>query len=233
MSRTDFTHKRGSRPHSLRLKRIIVAQIRHISLLAMSYTAHSTTQGTYTPFFSLIQSSSPTSHTLLSEFQPCAGLRHYLSGALAKPPSITSYEPKQLAEYKDHMHFTEDNQLAEYQDVPEHEDLRVKPLFFHLPNIASTSDSAESIVTPPPDSDSGDEQICALLTSPLYKQERKANAERSQVYHSARENLMSSSSQDPASTVTRRVVFKQKSRIKKTFSDRRFFAKTSTGFWEQ
>ena len=34
---------------------------------------------------------------------------------------------------------------------------------------------------PPPDSDLDDEQIRALLASPLYLQEREANAERSQV----------------------------------------------------
>ena len=39
-----------------------------------------------------------------------------------------------------------------------------------------------------------------VLASPLYVQEREANADRSQVYHSVRENLMSTSSQDPKST---------------------------------
>ena len=85
------------------------------------------------------------------------------------------YEPKQVAEPQDHRHFTEDNQLAE------HEDLCVKSLFFHRPSIASTCDSAESIVTPPPVSDLDDEQLRALLASPLYLQEREENAERSQV----------------------------------------------------
>ena len=74
--------------------------------------------------------------------------------------------------------------------------------------LASTYDSAESIVTPPLDSDLDDEQIRVLLASPLYLQEREANAERSQVYHSEPENLMSSSSQDPIRNgETRRVVF--------------------------
>ena len=50
------------------------------------------------------------------------------------------------------------------------------------------------------DSDLDDDQIRALLAFPLYHQEREANAERLQVYHSLRENLMSSSSQDPLST---------------------------------
>ena len=51
-----------------------------------------------------------------------------------------------------------------------------------------------------PESDLDDEQLRALLASPLYLQEREASAERSQVHHSERENLMSSSSQDPIST---------------------------------
>ena len=66
--------------------------------------------------------------------------------------------------------------------------------------MASTCYSEESIATPPPDSDFDDGQIRALLASPLYLQEREANAERLQVYHSVRENLMSSSPQDPLST---------------------------------
>ena len=64
--------------------------------------------------------------------------------------------------------------------------LRVKPLFFHQPSTASTCDSGESIATPPPDSDLHDDQIRALLASPLCLQEREANAGRSQVYHSER-----------------------------------------------
>ena len=98
------------------------------------------------------------------------------------------------------MLFTEDKHLSEYQDLAEHEDLRVKPLFFHRPSIASTCDSAESIAISPLDSDLDDDQVRALLASPLYLQEREVNAERSQVYNSARENLTSSSSQDPIST---------------------------------
>ena len=126
-----------------------------------------------------MQSSSPAFHPLLSEPKPCADLRPNLSGAWAKPPPFTGYEPKQIAEphepkqiaeHQDHRYFTEDGQYAE------HEDLRVKSLFFHQPSVASTYDSAESIVTPPLDSDLDDEQIRALLASPLYQQEREENA---------------------------------------------------------
>ena len=67
-------------------------------------------------------------------------------------------------------------------------------------SIASTCDSAESIATPHPESDLDDGQIRALLASPLYMQEREASADRSQVYHSVRENLVSSSPQVPKST---------------------------------
>ena len=54
--------------------------------------------------------------------------------------------PSQV-EPKDHELFTEDKHLSEYQDLSEHEDFRVKPLFFHRPSIASTCDSAQSIAT--------------------------------------------------------------------------------------
>ena len=87
------------------------------------------------------------------------------------------------------MHFTEDDQITEL------EDLRVRPLSYNQSFLPSTYDSAESIATPP-ESDFDDEQLRALLASPLYLQERGASAERSQVYHSERENLMSRSSQD-------------------------------------
>ena len=46
----------------------------------------------------------------------------------------------------------------------------------------ATHDSAESIVTLPPGSDLDDEQIRALLASPLHLQEREENAQQSQGY---------------------------------------------------
>ena len=113
-------------------------------------------------------------------------------GYLAEPTTFTGHEPKHLAEGR---------------DLAEHEELRVKPSFFQRPSITSTYDSAESIGTPPPESDLDDEQIRALLFSPRYLHEREANADRSQVYHSVEENLMSGSSQDSKSTVTPVAVF--------------------------
>ena len=142
-------------------------------------------------------------HPLLTRLclsKPFADLRPNLSGALAELASFTGYEPKQLPEHQDHRDFTE------YKQFAEHEDLRVKP----CSSIVLTYDSAESIVTPPPDSDLDDEQIRALLASPLYTREREETAERSQVYHCARENLISSSSQDPISTGTRVALFSRK-----------------------
>ena len=118
--------------------------------------------------------------------QPCQDRRPQLSGALTEEPHFTGYEPNWLAEDCDYRHFSGDGQFTE------HEDLRVKPLSFHQSIIASTCDSAESIATPQA-SDLDDEQLRALPASPLYLQEREASEERSQVYHSERQNLMSSS----------------------------------------
>ena len=100
---------------------------------------------------------------------PCEDRRPQLSGALTEQPHFVGYEPMQLAEDGEYKHFTLDGQFTE------HEDLRVKPLSFHQSIIVSTYISAESR---------------ALLASPLYQQEREASAERSQVYHLERENLM-------------------------------------------
>ena len=58
-------------------------------------------------------------------------------------------------------HLTEDKPSAENKDLTAHEDLRVKPLFFHRPSFASSYDSAESIATPPRESDLDDKQIRA------------------------------------------------------------------------
>ena len=149
----------------------------------------------------------PESVFLQSE-QPCGDQRPQQSGAPTEIPPLTGYEPMQLAENQDHRHFTEDKQLTE------HEDLRVKPLPFHQPI------TAESIATPSPGSDSDGEQHHALLASPLYLQERGTSAERSQFFHSERENLMSSSFQDPTGTGKLVAVFSSKNRLnQETFSD--------------
>ena len=137
---------------------------------------------------------SPFEQVFQRAARPCEDRRPQLGGALVEPQPFAGYEPQQLAEDRDYKHFTRDGQFTE------HEDLRVKPLSLNQSITASTNDSAESIATPPPESDLDDEQLRALLALPLYLQERQASAERSQVYHSERENLMSNSSQDPIST---------------------------------
>ena len=127
-------------------------------------------------------------HSFLTFFrtseQPCEDQRPQQRGALTETPPLVGYEPNWIVEDRDYRHFTGDGQFSE------HEDLRVRPLSFHQSIIASTYDSAESIATLP-ESDFEDEQLRALLASPLFLQEREASAERSQVYHSERENLMS------------------------------------------
>ena len=140
--------------------------------------------------------------------QPCEDQRPQQSGALTELPHLTGYEPNRLAEDRDYRHFIGDGQFSE------HEDLRVRPLSFHQSIMASTCDSAESIATPP-ESD-WDETTCSVL----HLQEREASAERSQVYHSERENWMSSSSQDPTSTGKPIAVFSSQNRLNQdTFSD--------------
>ena len=82
----------------------------------------------------------------------------------AEQPPPARYEPNRIVEDQENKHFTGDGQFTE------HEGLRVRPLFFHQSIIASTHDSAESIATPL-EADFGDEQLRALLASPLYLQE--------------------------------------------------------------
>ena len=113
---------------------------------AVSYvTPHLMTPSTGTPSSLILNPS-------FSEHKPCGDQRPQLSGALAELGLFTGYEPKQLAENQDHRHVTEDKQLIE------HEDFRVKPLFFHQSITASTCGSAESIATPLPPPGIGDRQ---------------------------------------------------------------------------
>ena len=180
----------------------------------MSYTtllmSSTPSLGTCTPSFPTTRPTSTSFNLLPGEVEPCADPQHVSVGYLAESITSTGYEPE---------HLTEDKDLAE------HEDLRVRPLFFHRQSIASTCDSAESIATLPPESDWDDEQIRALLASPLYLQEREANADRSQVYHSVREHLMSGSSHDPKSTGRPVALFSSRNRSnQETFPDRKDFS---------
>ena len=65
----------------------------------------------------------------------------------------TGYEPKNLTE--------EDNSIL------------VKSTFFHGRSMTSTCESAESIATPPPESDLDDEQMRNMLHYCLYKEEKQ------------------------------------------------------------
>ena len=66
-----------------------------------------------------------------------------------------------------------------------------------------------------------DEQLHTMLASPLYVQERGANAERLQAYHSERESLMLSSSRDPIVTGKPVAVLSSQSKLNQdTVSDR-------------
>ena len=95
------------------------------------------------------------------------------SGALTELPPLTGYEPNRIAEDQDYRYFTGDGQSTE------HEDLRVRPFSFHQSITASTYDSAESIATLP-ESDLDDEQLRALLASPLctYRSEKQVQNDR-------------------------------------------------------
>ena len=207
---TDFTHLSHASSVAQESRSTLLVSFHKTLTLhrAMSYvTLHLMTPGTDAP-------SSLVLNPFFSEHKPCGDLRPQLSGTLAEPRPVIGYEPKQLAENKDHRHFTEDKQLTE------HEDFRVKRLSFHQSTTASTYDPAESIATPLPESDLDDEQLRALLASPLYSQEREPSAERSQVYHSEHENLMSSSSQDPTSTGKSVALLSSQNRLnQETFTD--------------
>ena len=149
----------------------------------------------------------------------CQDPRPLQRGALTEPTLPTSYEPNRIVEDRDYKHFTGDGQFTEL------EDLRVRHLSFYQSIMASTCDSAERIATAP-ESDFDDEQLRALA-SPKYLQERIANAERSQVYLSVRENLMSSSSQDLVSTERPSAwLFSSKNWLNpETFSEREDFSR--------
>ena len=145
----------------------------------------------------------------------CRDSRPLQRGPSPELPPLKGYEPNRIVlDHEENMHFTEDDQITELED-------RVKPLSYNQSFLPSTCDSAESIATPPK-SDFDDEQLRALLASPLSLQERGASAERSQVYHSEREKMMSSSSQDPTTGGTFKpvAVFSSQSKLNQdTFSD--------------
>ena len=125
----------------------------------------------------LLRTEHPALHPrLFPLFQVSRGCSHpeFPAGdGFSDPVPRTGYEPNRIA----------DNQvISEEEDISSTED-----------NQSSTQGSIVCIATPQ-EADLDDVQIRALLASPWYLPEREASAERSQVYHSEREGLMSSSS---------------------------------------
>ena len=119
---------------------------------------------------------------------------------MAETTSPTGYEPKDLSEVYNIM---------------------VKPMFFHRPSMTLTYVSGESIGTLPPESDLDDDQIRNMLVSPLYLQVREAGADRHRVYHSFRENSVSSSSHFRESAGKPDAEFSHKRKSsRETFSER-------------
>ena len=120
-------------------------------------------------------STSPTTWTPTVNYeQTCAPLQVQSIGSMADMDAPTGYEPNQ---------FTETTAVDPSQS------------FFHELNMIYGY--AESVELPPLDLKISDEQSTELLGSPLFSQEREASADRSQVYHSQRENLVFDSSRNP------------------------------------
>ena len=215
--RTDITHTRGSSHQGLCLtKHSHFISARRVPCFDALYTKH---------LHSVLSCSGSRSFIHCEDPQPLQG------GASAEElPPPTGYEPNgivdnQIVDNQENMHFTEEDQITELED-------RVKSLSYNQSFLPSNQDLAESIATPP-QLDFDDEQLPALLASPLYPLERGASAERSQVYHSERESLMSSSSQDPTTggagkpvgTGKPVAVFSSQSRLNQdTFADRDQFS---------
>ena len=145
--------------HGSRLKLIFVSHLKTLHLRrAVSYTLQNLTPRTST-------ASSPFPEPVFQHSeQPCENQRPQQRRALTETPPRTGYEPNPIVEDGNCRHFTKDGLFTEL------EHLCVRPLSFHQSIIASTSDSAESIATFP-ESDYDDEQLRALLGSPLYLQE--------------------------------------------------------------
>ena len=129
----------------------------------------------------------------------CADSRAFRGDGFTDPEPRTGYEPQRTVDNRivteqEIEHCTEESQIPEIEDKGR--ELIYDP--FSLPYnqalLSSTQDSIGSLAAPQ-EADLDDEQIRALLASPRYLLEREASAERSQIYHSEREDLKSSSSQ--------------------------------------
>ena len=164
----------------------------HLLFFAMSHDLHSTPSilsslslASTSPSFT---ASGPRSMTSRIH---CADSRDLGGDGLTDPELRRGYEPKWTVDNpivveQEIEHSTEESQIPEIEDK------------FSLPykqsSLSSPQDSVECLATPQ-EADLDDEHIRALLASPRYLPEREVSAERSQVYHSERESLMSRSSQ--------------------------------------
>ena len=129
---------------------------------------------------------------MLTSRNPCADPRERGGDGFSDPEPLTGYEPNRIVDNQiiteqEDITCTEDDQITETEG-------HVKTLSNNQSLLSSTQNSIESIATPQ-EADLDDEQTRSLLASQRYLPEREASAERSQVYHSEREGLMSSSSQ--------------------------------------
>ena len=117
--------------------------------------------------------------------------RRLRGDGLSESEPRTGYDPNKVVDgFNPIVTEQESVQSIEESQVQEIEDK------FSLPCnlLSSTQDSIESLATLQ-EADLEDEQIRALLAPPWYLPEREASAERSQIYHSGGEGLVSSSSQ--------------------------------------
>ena len=179
----------------------------------MSHALTHFTRSTYTP-------SSPSSPILASRLAVTSSTQcedpppPQKRGSSPELPPPTGYKHNRIV----HNQIVDDQENMSFTEIED----RGKSLSYNQSFLSSTQDSAESIATPP-EADFDDEQLRILVASPLFIQEREASAERSQVYHSERENFMSKSSQDPTSGGTRKLVavFSSQSGLNQdTFSER-------------
>ena len=143
----------------------------------------------------LFRTEHPAFHPLFLLFQVSKGCSHPEFPALIHENA--GVKEKLIQSLSQDMRIVDNQIITEQEDTTCTEDSQIteiKTLSYNQSLLTSTRDSIESIATPQK-ADLDDEQIRALLASPRYLPERETSAERSQIYHSEREGLMSSSFQ--------------------------------------
>ena len=188
----------------------------HTSSLSRNVTLQNRTPRTDTP-------SSPFPESVFQRPEQ----RPQQSGALTELPLFTGYGPNQLAEDRDYRHFTRDGQSTEkriYVSVPWPSTSRSKrqPMAQRKGSRRTQNRTLD------------DEQLRTLLASAA---PTGATSKYRTIasYHSERENLVSSSSQDPISTGKPVALFSSQNRLNQDtfFRQRGICLKTSTVFWEK